>query len=294
MDEEKQRQLELAMARGDSILFDGDGKVITDSPAESVTEKKEEPKVEEKKEKPKEGEVQEEPVVPRISLKHIPVSKYTEEKREWKAELEKRDAQITELNSKLESAAAEGRKFSEFEMKDYFQRFNIPESQQPAVKEMLALAAKQRAVPEEVTARIGTMEAQLAEFADKQRFDADWRGFAGDLVRRYPDATYSQLEEAKEAMDILSHHEDRYLDKELDYIAFREKPVFDEIFSRPVKKGFESRSQNADSRREQPRAKLDTESMTPAQVLEYERRIDEETRSWDKGVREDSQGNKWI
>ena len=86
----------------------------------------------------------------------------------------------------------------------------------------------------------------------------------------------------------------KYLDKEFDYIAFREKPIFDEIFQAPVKKGFESRSQNADNFHEPTPTKLDIENMSPQQVLEYEQRIDEETRKWNSEIRTDAQGNQLI
>ena len=271
-------------------MLDGNEKVITDSPAEKI--ETEQPKVEVPAVET-ETEPAAEPVAPRSSLKYIPVAKYTTEKNEWKQERETLAAQVSELQAKYEQAAEQGKKFSGMEMQEYFTKFNIPENQQAAVTEMLALAAKQQKVPDEVTTQISTMQAKLAEFEDEKRFDSDWRGFASDFVKQYPNATYAQLEAAKEAMDILSHHEDKYLDKEFDYIAFREKPIFDEIFQQPVKKGFESRSQNADYT-ERPQGKLDIENMSPQQVLEYEQRIDEETRRWNQEPRTDSQGNQLI
>ena len=293
--EDRQRQIELAMARGESVLLDGDA-IITDSHSEPVAEPEVAPVADPvapaaadvKKPEPAE------PVVPQSSLKYIPVAKYTDEKREWKSELERRDAQISELTAKYEQAAAEGRKFSEFELKDYFQKFGIPPGQQPAMTEMLAMAAKQHRIPDEVTSQISSMQGKLAEFEDRQKFDSDWRGFASDFVKQYPSATYSQLEAAKEAMDILSHHEDKYLDKEMDYIAFRERPIFDEIFQSPVRKGFESRSQSPDPSRREPEGKLDIDSMSPEQVVEWEKRRDQELRDWEKGQRYDSQGNRMI
>lgn len=285
---DRQRQLELAMARGESILLDGDERVITDTPEETV-----EPQVVEKKEEI-EPEPAEEPVAPRSSLKYIPVAKYTTEKNEWKTETENLKKQVAEYEAKLASAAEDGKKFSDMEMKEYFTKYNIPEGQQAAVTEMLSLAAKQHKIPDEVTTQISTMSEKLARYEDEQRFATDWKGFTGEILKSYPNATYAQLEQAKEAMDILSHHEDKYLDKEFDYIAFREKSVFDEIFQSPVKKGFESRSQNADNFHEAPKGKLDIENMTPEQVMEYEKRIDEETRSWDKNPRYDAEGNRLI
>ena len=288
---DRQRQIELAMARGESILLDGNEKVITDSPAEKIETgqpKVEVPAVE------NEPEPEPELVAPRSSLKYIPVAKYTNEKREWNTEKESMEAQLADYKAKLEAAAEDGKKFTDVELKDYFQKFNIPENQQPAVKEMLSLAAKQHQIPDDVTTQLSTMQSKLAEYEDEKRFDTDWRGFAKDFVSQYPNATYAQLEQAKEAMDILSHHEDKYLDKEFDYIAFREKPIFDEIFQAPVKKGFESRSQNADNFHEPTPTKLDIENMSPQQVLEYEQRIDEETRKWNSEIRTDAQGNQLI
>ena len=296
--EDRQREIDLAMARGESVLLDGDGKVLTDSPAEPVREevKTVDSIVPPKKEPVEEVETEPaEPVVPRSSLKYIPIAKYTDEKREWKTKEESYEAQLADLKAKYEAAAEDGKKFSEMEMKDYFTKFNIPQSQQAAVTEMLSIAAKQHKIPDEVTTQLSTMQEKIAAFEDEKRFDSDWNGFAGDLVKSYPNATYSQLNQAKEAMDILSHHEDKYLDKEMDYIAFREKAIFDEIFQSPVKKGFESRSQNADNSHpnEQP-TKLDIDSMSPQQVLEWEARRDQEVREWEKGENYDSQGNRMI
>lgn len=290
--EDRQRQIDLAMARGESVLLDGDA-VITDSPLDTKVEPVVEPKVEPRTVVDIKEPV-EEPVVPRGSLKYIPVSQYQDEKKEWKAEREAMQAQVKELESKYEKAAEDGKKFSEFEMKDYFTKYNIPQSQQAAVTEMLTLAAKQHKIPDEVTSEISGMKQQLAEFEDEKRFDSDWRGFAGDFVKQYPNVTYAQLEAAKEAMDILSHHEDKYLDKEMDYIAFREKPIFDEIFQAPVRKGFESRSQNADAVHRDAPTKLDIDSMSPEQVQEWEKRRDQELRDWDKDEHFDSQGNRLI
>lgn len=285
--EERQREIELALARGESVLLDSD-EIITDSP--KPEEIKEEP------EKIKETEPVKEEVIPNSSLnKHyIPIPQYQDEKNEWKEEKEDLTHQIEELTAKYDQAANDGKKFSEFELKEYFQKYGIPAEQQPAVTEMLSLAAKQHKIPDEVTSEISTMKTKLAEFEDSKRFDSDWRGFASDFVKQYPNATYAQLEKAKEAMDILSHHEEKYLDKEMDYIAFREKEVFDEIFAQPVKKGFESRSQNAYTFHEQPKTKLDTESMSPAQIAEREKQIDEEVRQWEKDKRTDSQGRQLI
>jgi hypothetical protein len=287
---DRQRQIELAMARGESILLEGNEEVITDSPEKKVEEEK--PK-EPKEEIPSEEEKKEpvaEPVTPHSSLKYIPISKYTAEKNEWKAEKELLARQVAELEQKYQAAAEDGKKFSDLELKDYFQKYNIPEYQQAAVAEMLSLAAKQHKIPEEVTSQISSMQRKLAEYEDEKRFDADWKSFTSDLLKQYPNATYSQLEKAKEVMDDLSHTEDKYLDN----IAFREKEIFDEIFQSPVKKGFESRSGNADNQHEQTKKKLDTDNMTPAQIEEYEKRIDEETRAWNNEPRYDSEGNRLI
>jgi len=292
MPEDRQRQLELAMARGESVLLDGDDQIITDTPNQEIEpEKKVEVPVVIVK---TETEQEPEPVAPRSSLKYIPVAKYTTEKNEWKTEKEALAAQVSELQAKYDAAAEDGKKFSGMEMKEYFTKFNIPENQQAAVTEMLALAAKQNKVPDEVTTQLSTMQSKLAEYEDEKRFDSDWRGFATDFVKNYPNATYAQLEQAKEAMDILSHHEDKYLDKEFDYIAFREKPIFDEIFQALVKKGFESRSFNADAAHESAPTKLDIENMSPQQVMEYEQRLDEETRKWNSEIRTDANGNQLI
>lgn len=293
--EDRQREIDLAMARGESVLLDGDS-VITDSPAAPVAEpvRTVDSVVPPKVEPAVETEPAAEPVVPRSSLKYIPIAKYTDEKREWKTKEESYEAQLADLKAKYEAAAEDGKKFSEMEMKDYFTKFNIPQSQQAAVTEMLSIAAKQHKIPDEVTTQLTSMQGKIAEFEDEKRFDSDWNGFAGDLVKSYPNATYSQLNQAKEAMDILSHHEDKYLDKEMDYIAFREKAIFDEIFQSPVKKGFESRSQNADTQHRENDTKLDIDSMSPQQVQEWEERRDQELRDWEKNERFNSDGERLI
>ena len=285
--EDRQHEIELAMARGESILLDGDENLITDSPVAPVEEEVK-PVVHVKE------EADPEIVTPRSSLKYIPIDKYKDEKNEWKQTQERLETQVKDLQSKYDEAAEEGKKFSGFEMKEYFQKYNIPESQQPAVTEMLNLAAKQHKIPDEVTSQISTMQSKIAEFEDKNRFDGEWKTFASDITKSYPNATYSQLEAAKQAMDILAHHEDKYLDKEFDYIAFREKPIFDEIFAQPVRKGFESRSQNADTYHEQPKGKMDIETMSPQQIAEREQQIEEETRLWDSQPRFNSDGGRMI
>lgn len=77
--------------------------------------------------------------------------------------------------------------------------------------------------------------------AEKQYFDKEWSDVLPSLQEKYPDASESQLKEAKKIIDQESHKA-TFRDKELDYVIFKTTEKLDELLASPKKKGLEVRT----------------------------------------------------
>lgn len=113
------------------------------------------------------------------------------------------------------------------------------------------------------------MKEEREELKQQQLVDQEWKEL--NVNKQFPNASEEQITQAKERMEELARSE-KYLDKEMDYILYKEKDTFDKILFSPKQKTFESgrRTQEAvDSDEEFPAFRPD---MTPAEFERMEKR----------------------
>lgn len=98
-------------------------------------------------------------------------------------------------------------------------------------------------------------------------FNEEWTALP--VKTEFPNASEEQLAKAKETMDELSHSE-KYHDKDMDYILFKERETFQKILFSPKAKTFESGrvSQTNEESDEFPEFRP---GMTPAEFESFEK-----------------------
>ena len=183
-----------------------------------------------------------------------------------------------------------------------------PEALTELVKGILQLSSKERAtLPEDVKQTLEVVKDLEAEEAKRKdqaalaenlaEFDDEWRGFEPMLRKQYPNASSSELSQAKDIMIQIAHSEKGgvVIDEKnhilkgypLDYILFKDidgvKSKFDTILKvAPKGKGAEggtSKDMNDDIPLEDDDIDLDIENMTPEK---FKRREQQRIRQADK------------
>lgn len=119
-----------------------------------------------------------------------------------------------------------------------------------ATPEVLAATENQIRVLEEVFAKPETAASnkelqeakdKLAATEDEKVFNSEWKEFAGTTLKNeFKGASEEQLEAAQEAMDELAHAP-QFSDKEFDYVYFKNRDIFQEIFKTKPSRTFESK-----------------------------------------------------
>lgn len=206
--------------------------------------------------------------------RYIPIHKYKDEKRKWQEELEERERKLQELMQKVEEYEAKlNPPVSDEIISKTAQEINVDET---VLRKLLDLAWKGVRVPPEYKQELAAAQEKIAEFVDKEKFNEEWEVFEPYLEEQYGNVSLSQLRKAKKAMDELAHAP-QFADKELDYIFYKNKDIFDEIFT-PPKKGFESRDHYVD--RDMEEEEIDIKNAPPSKLLklheELSRRAQEE------------------
>lgn len=113
------------------------------------------------------------------------------------------------------------------------------------------------------------------ELNQEKIFNSEWEDTLKSLKTQFPNATDEQLKVARDQMEELAFNEDNHL-KEMDYILFKNKKIFDDILFSPKQKTFETGRVHDDSDSSDipaPTAE-NLADMTPAQFEAYEKRLD--------------------
>ena len=112
------------------------------------------------------------------------------------------------------------------------------------------------------------MKEEREEMKMQQLVDQEWKDLA--VTKQFPNATQEQLDQAKERMAELARSE-KYLDKEMDYILYKERESFEKILFSPKQRTFESGRKPVDATvdEEFPTFRPD---MTPAEFASFEKK----------------------
>jgi hypothetical protein len=131
-------------------------------------------------------------------------------------------------------------------------------------------------LPEDVKEKMKALD-QLQEKMrieeEATHFDKEWNSILPTLQKQYPNASASELAEAKKVMDELSHSKD-FHKYELDYVLFKNGSKFDALLK--VVKGKKSAEgeskQIKESSDDEEDIDLDPENMTPEKMKAYNKR----------------------
>lgn len=92
-----------------------------------------------------------------------------------------------------------------------------------------------------VEGKVKPLQTQLADIMDAvapilsaNALEKEWQEFAPSIEEMFPQATRSQLKEARKLMSDLAETE-KYTDSKMDFILFKEAPQFEDIFG-PAKR----------------------------------------------------------
>lgn len=206
-------------------------------PAKPETPK--EPVADRKDQKPEDKEPEDKPVATRPE-RYIPVKKYTDEKNDWKQSDLKKDQKIAELQ-----AIADGKPDTAKNdnlIKAYCEKYNVDEDTARAEIDRVKFVnefgeqkpASEPKKPDEPAKLTPEQEAKIEradEIEANDLFNKEFNEVAiPSLKQLFPNATPEQLAEAKKELEALATTTP-YLDKSLDYVAFKEKDALSDIFS---------------------------------------------------------------
>ena len=224
----------------------------TTPPEPKPKEEPKEPVVDPKDQKP-DGE--EEPKKPSRPEKYIPIKQYTSEKEQWKETLSKKEQEIADLRT-IADSKPDSKKEDSLK-KAYMEKYDVDEETAEAEIERVRFVnehGKEKVEPKkpETPPTPSLTPEQQAKIEKAEQIEATQlfnQEFLDDAVPQlktlFPNATPEQLEKAKGEMESLATTS-KYLDKSLDYIAFKERESLAEIFasdrkgpesSRPPQKG---------------------------------------------------------
>lgn len=108
---------------------------------------------------------------------------------------------------------------------------------------------------------------------DAIRFEGEWNTLTSQLKTLYPNATASELSEAKKQMDEISHTPD-FAKYDLDYVLFKNRSTFDVLLkvARGSKSGEGASKQISEDEGDENEVDLNPDEMTPSKMAEYEKR----------------------
>lgn len=206
---------------------------------------------------------------------------YKDKKSELKSERElreKAEAELEDLRAKLaERSTATTPQEATQETVDELEAFAQEAGADPAFVKRLSDLIQKRVQPKEVDTSIQEGIAEFKEWqktqsalADAQQFETEFKQSLPAIKELYPSASEQELEAIKSKIDEYAHTE-RYHDKEIDYIVFKEKASLSKLVS-PKKRGMESKGTYDSPETEtefDPNA--DISKMTPKQQEEWEK-----------------------
>lgn len=200
-----------------------------------------------------------------------------------KSEREKRKAltkEIEDIRREMAEARAEKKGTDpedelddiELEAKNLAKELNLEDSTGLAkmLRKSVELAKKdlekngERITPElkEKLKLLEQVEASNKAKAEKEHFDNEWKAVEPTLKKQYPNASESELSQAKEELDKLAHSKE-FHKYDLDYIVFKNQDKFASILKVSGKKGIEQ-SKSPQEMEVSDEELVDIEEMTPA------------------------------
>lgn len=229
--------------------------------------------------KPAETDEEKEPKPEEVSDKE-PEEKFDfKDAKDYKKQL--REELQSDFDQKLEKAIEELRKENTKAKPDETATENLEEE--------IAKLAEEKEIDPEVLSRIievarkgvqqspedkalleevKVMQQEREEREQKDIFETEWKGVLPSLKEQFPNASEEQLTKAKEQIDELSHSE-KYHDKDMDYVVFKEKEAIGKTLFSPKKSTFESaRPVSHDENDEFPDIRTD---MSPAEFEKAEK-----------------------
>ena len=210
------------------------------------------------------------------------LSKRQERFAEMKAELAERDAAIAERDRKLMEFEEREKSNQPFMTDDqYLAKAQKITAFDPKWNEQQKTQALQNSVaylkelyePFQAKLNPNIPTEEVLDAVDEHRFNREWRSFSRELLGQYRNASPQQMELARDAMDELAHAP-QFSDKEFDYVYFKNRDIFNEIFARRITKSFESRDENRFeyNDREESNGNLPKDPQKRAAFLEAEMR----------------------
>ena len=162
-------------------------------------------------------------------VRYIPIAKYQDDKKEWeKTEQALKDAtaRIAELEGGDRPAGAQ-KKAKEEIIKTFAEKYAIDEAD---VRDLLSTQEAGQSLPAELVETMQSMQREKVEREEQEHFNREWTPIEAQLKAKYPGATPEQLKQAKDTLDKLSHTE-AFIDRELDYVAYKHAPEIDKLFA---------------------------------------------------------------
>jgi len=160
------------------------------------------------------------------------------------------------------------------------QKKQILQTAEAQLRRVINLVQKGQKPPKELS----ELQTTVAQLRDQQIFNEEWDSFSDDLPRHYPNATPRQLRMARRAMDRLSHAP-KFADKEFDYVFFKNKDIFDQIFRKSRTHTFEQgspvrgRNEGGENRRG---SKTPARNLTPKELEKRHAQMEKEARAEDQ------------
>lgn len=218
-----------------------------EAPAPKEEEKKPEP-VAPKEEKPEEKKPEPTPEpAPRAPRpqKYIPIVQYVSEKEEWKGNKAQLEARIKELEA-VSNPALNQKKQDEL-IKKYAEKHGMDEETARAevarVQDIIDLSAPEKekktdapAPTQEKSEEEKKQQEEYQVLKSQELYRQEFTDVAlPQLNQTFPNLTKEQIELAKDEIEKLASTE-KYLDKPLDFIIFKERETLGKLFEAPVER----------------------------------------------------------
>lgn len=168
--------------------------------------------------------------------RYIPVSKYQDEKKEWK----KTETELAEANARIEELTALAKTPDGAAKDEDIDAFVTEHGLDRAVVDgILAIAEKrlskgQSALSDEQMDQVNRA-AEIVKAAEiEEAFDKEFTSYGEPEIKKlYPDATTEQLKKVKEHLDQVAHSKENK-DHPLDFLIYKNKDEIASIFTAPV------------------------------------------------------------
>lgn len=245
----------------------------TPPPEQKPKEEPKEPVVDPKDQKPEDDEDLKKPSRPE---KYIPIKQYTSEKEQWKETLSKKDQEIADLRA-IADSKPDSKKEDSLK-KEYMEKYGVDEETATAEIERVRFVnehGKEKVEPKKLETSptpllTAEQQAKIEKAEQIEAVELFNQEYLNDAVPQlktmFPNATQEQLEKAKGEMEKLATTS-KYLDKSLDFIAFKERQALAEIFAgsrkgpengRPSQKGNTSYTSSDFDKGKTPFSELDS------------------------------------